>query len=631
MNRYFKKIIALMISAIIIAGTFPAPSFASSSPHVTISVSPRELSEEGNVTVSITLKNTNAASVEPTATPPATQVPTVTPQPTNPAQPTTPPTTPPTAGPTAPPAATDTPAPTAAPTETSAPTAAPTDTPEPTEAPTPEPTEDTGSVNLGFVSTGSQFASQDRVHRFLATPGRNGAYTNITISNPYGVAFSTFGVTVPAGTQKTFTGAMHVTSDMLGQDLTFTVSWNDNGETKSETATCRVSRRSASVYLLVSRTADPVNATEGTPVTFKYTFTNTGSVPLVNITLVDKHVSGSSAPMYSIASLAPGASKDWEYVFTMGKNTILSSPVVTFYSQGSNVPLVNNVSSMTIGLIQSQISKDIVQADPSPNGVGFTLYLVNNGNQKLSSLTVTDELGNPVSTEPFSLAVGETKVLEYFVPNPESVRYVVFNIVGEDFNGNEFKDNTKSFIVRPYIDSSLLGLSFTAVTTSSLSEENVLGISFFIENTGSLDFYNLVVTEQAIDYDLQKWETLPVGASDKVDLDINIGAARNLVFHLTVEDSSGNTYVHEAYVTAESIDVGQIIPHNDPSDKEGDVDVENGSGFGKKLDGIITTTGQKLIRWFRVLGLIAAATALIMLALGVTELVIKRNKRDMNS
>lgn len=623
MKKIIKKILSLAVAAIITAGSLPCPTFAESGSHVTASVSPRELSQEGNVTVSITIKNTNSSAADPTNTPAVTQPPSNTPQPTTPPQQTTQPAVTPT--PSAVPA---TPAPTPV---------TPTDTPEPVtpEPVTPEPSEpgdDDGraSVSPGFVSTMNASRGY-RVHSFMAAASHNGAYTNINISNPYGVAFSTFGVTIPAGTQKTFTGAMHVTNEMLGQDLSFTVTWNDNGVTKTEIATCRVSRRSASVYLSVTRTAEPVNAAEGTPVTFKYTFTNTGSVPLVNITLVDKHVSGSSAPMYSIASLAPGASKDWEYVFTMGKNTILSAPVVTFYSQGSNVPLVNNVAAMTIGLIQSQIQKDIVQADPSPNGVGFTLFLTNNGNQKLSSLTVTDELGDPVSQEPFSLAVGETKVLEYFVPNPESVRYVVFNIVGEDFNGTEFKDNTKAFIVRPYIDASLLGLSFTAVTTSSLSEDNVLGIQFSIENTGSLDFYNLVVTEQAIDYDLQKWDTLPVGASDEVELDINIGAARNLVFRLTVEDSSGNTYVHEAYVTAESIDVSQIVPHNNPADKENDVDVEDGTGFGKKLDGLITTTGQKLMRWFRVLGIIAAATALIMLALGVTELVIRRNKRDTNA
>ena len=46
------------------------------------------------------------------------------------------------------------------------------------------------------------------------------------------------------------------------------------------------------------------------------------------------------------------------------------------------------------------------------------------------------------------------------------------------------------------------------------------------------------------------------------------------------------------------------------------------------LDGLITTTGEKLMSWFRVLGIIAIVTALTMLGLGIAEIVIRRNRRQ---
>ncbi|MBO4847986.1 MAG: hypothetical protein J5586_02425 [Clostridia bacterium] len=569
MNRYLKKGLALLITAVMLIAVLPELAGASSSSsHVSISVSPKELAQAGTVTVSITLKNTNSAS--------------------NPSQP--PSTENPTDKPTEPPTNTE----------------PPENTPEPTDIPNPTATPAPGSRTAG-----------------------NGDYTNITISNSYGVTFSTNGVTIPAGSSKSFTAKMNVSDGMIGIDIPFTVTWNDNGTTRSETVSCRINRRNVSPYLSVSRTATPVNASEGTEVTFKYTFTNTGAVTLVNIALVDRYVYGSTSAMYKISSLEPGASKEFEYVLTMGKSTIVSAPVVTFYAQGGSTQLVNNVSALTIGLIQSQITKEIVKGTPTPEGVQFTLYLTNNGNQKLSALEVKDEKGNKVSDSAFSLAVGETKVLEYFVPNPTSVRYVVFTITGEDYNGTAFKDNTESFVVRPYIDTSLLGLSFTAVTTSSLNEENTIGIQFSIVNTGALEFFNLSVTERSLGYEIHKWSSLGVGASDKVDVDVNIGAVRDLVFILTAEDSSGNKYEHEAYITAENIDVDALVPTQDPNQNDDPIGyVEDEEGIGKKLDGMITNTGEKLMKWFRVLGVIAAVAAVAMLSLGIAEIVIRRSKRS---
>ena len=114
------------------------------------------------------------------------------------------------------------------------------------------------------------------------------------------------------------------------------------------------------------------------------------------------------------------------------------------------------------------------------------------------------------------------------------------------------------------------------------------------------------------------------------EVEVNLGDLRDLIFILTSEDSSGNTYTHEAYVTADQINVGSLIPPHDPSENADNIGVvEDDSGLGKKLDGLITSTGEKLMSSFRILGIIAAVAAVVMLALGISEIVIRRNKRSM--
>ena len=545
LNRSFLKILSALMLALMLVSYLPQTAEAGT-PHVSISVSPNELAQAGNVTVTIALRNTNSV---------------------------------------------------------------PTETQPPAETPDPGEPGDGGSSPV--------------------TPSRGGSYTDITISNAYGVSFNTSGVSVAPATNTTFTGTMYVTDEMIGVDLTFTVYWTEDGERRSESVTTKIKRRNVAPYLSVTRTANPVSAAPGTDVTFKYTFTNTGSVTLVNIELSDRAVYGRSGAMYKIQRLEPGASDEFTYVMRMGQSTVVSSPTVTFYAQGGTTQLVNNVSSLTVGVIQSQLTKEVIVGTPTPEGVLFTLYLTNNGNQKLSNLKVTDELGNSVSSSDFSLAVGEYKVLEYYVHNPQEVRYLVFYIRGNDKNGTEFRDNTESFPVRPYIDRTKEGLTFSAVTTSSMNEEHVIGVEFSVMNTGLLDLYKISVTEQTLGYELHRWETLAPQQSDKIEMDVNIGEVRDLVFVLTAEDSSGNVYTYESHVSAEQIDVDALVPYHDPS-KDGANGigvVDEETGLGKKLDSLITMTGSKLQRWFRVLGIIAAVAALCMLALGISEIVIRRNRR----
>ena len=487
-----------------------------------------------------------------------------------------------------------------------------TDDPEPTEAPTPTEPATTPTP----------------------PPAQEGAYTNINISNSYGVSFDTSGVTLAPGASRTFSGSMRVTTAMIGTTLSFTVSWSDGGTQRQETVTTMIVR-SNKPYLMASRTASPAKAAPGTVVTVTYTFVNAGTAKLVNITVIDRKISGSSNPMFTPFGLEIGETKSFTYTFTMGSSTVESNPQVTYYAAGSSTQLSASISSMTIGLINSQLSKDVVRGTPTPEGVPFTLYLTNNGNQTLKSLVVKDELGNTIYGGGFSLAVGESKTIQAFIPNPSSVRYVVFKITGQDSEGTPFSDNTASYAVRPYIDTSLLGLRFMAHVVSPLNEENRITIEFTLENTGSLSYYDLTLKEDQLDYTLESWEELASGHSEMKRIELTLDGERELMFELTAEDSSGNPYVFEAYVTAAYVDGSQLVPYATPDPSGGakpGVDiVPDDSELGAKLDGLITSTGEKLMKWFKVLGIIAAAAAFAMLVLAISEIVIRRNNRAKNS
>ncbi len=562
MHMRFKRVLPFIIAAVFVFAAVPFTAGADpTTAHVSISVTPTEMSQAGTATVSITLKNTNSGSSSAGSVGINSQ-------------------------------------------ETDEPT--PTDVPVTTEPPISTP---------------------------VPPPASGDTYTGITISNSYGVAFDTSGVSVAAGSSRTFTGTMNVTTAMIGTSLSFTVSWYDGSTPMSETVTTMIVRANTP-YLVVTRTATPAKAAPGATVTLRYSFLNSGAVRLVNITVTDKKITGSNSPIAAPFSLDPGQSNTVTYEMRMGSSTVESNPTVTYYAAGGTTQLSASVPSLTIGLLNSQLTKEVVRGAATPEGVPFTLYLTNNGNQTLKSLVVRDENGNTVYGNPFSLAVGESKTIQVFIPNPSTVRYVVFKITGTDANGTAFSDNTASIAVRPYIDVSQLGLKFTAHVVSPLDENNKITIEFSLENTGKLPYFTLALTEKELDYTLANWDSLASEVSDVKRIDLTLDGERELVFVLSASDSSGNPYTFEAYVNATYLNADELVPISTPDPKGGTQQGVNvmpdDSELGAKLDGLITSTGEKLMKWFRILGIIAIIAAVAMLVLGISEIVIRRNNRANN-
>lgn len=453
-------------------------------------------------------------------------------------------------------------------------------------------------------------------------PAGSGTYTSVSISNEYGVTFNTSDV--PAGETMTFTGVMHVLSSQIGTELSFTLSWIDNGEQCSEVLKIMIVRADTA-YLNFKRNVSRTNAAPGEKITITYIMTNTGSVELTNIELVDRYIAGTSSPMLSAFSLLPGEKREFIYEYTMGSATVVSEPVVSFKPAGGTTELTVTVSPITLGLINAQLTKEVAISSQTPDEVILTLYLTNNGNQKLSNLSVKDELGNAVGGSSFTLAVGETRVIEYRIPNPTTLRNVVFYISGTNASGTAFSDNTQSIAVRPYIDTSLLGLKLSAAISSPMNSENVIGITFTVTNTGSVDYSNLSLKEKSIDHVLHSLDTLKPGAPIEFTVDVNTGGARDLVFVLSADDSSGNTYEFEAYVTAAMIADDAVISNEPPVDGP-DISAADEGNLGGKLDGLLTDIGTKLRTWVIILGIIAAIAFIAIVILIIAERTFNKRR-----
>lgn len=451
-------------------------------------------------------------------------------------------------------------------------------------------------------------------------PVSDGTYYGVQIQNSYGVSFTSRDI--PAGTAATFTATMHVTDAMIGTPLTFFVIWHERVNNNWENRSCQVQLtigRANTAYLSLSRTMSKSGAAQDEQVQIIYTLVNTGSYTLNNIRLVDEKIAGLN-PIVTPFSLAPGKSFSYTYSYTMGSESVVSKPVATFTPAGSSAVLSVSAPKQTLGLINAQLSKEVVVGTQDASGVTLTLYLTNNGNCLLSDLTVADDLGKTLASN-FSLAIGEVKIIEYFVPNPETVRYVVFSITGKN-QSVPFYDNTQSCIIRPYIDPSELGIDFSVEINSPLNSENIISLTFNIRNTGKTDYTDVSIEEKTLGILIDRFDVLrPSATPVSIPRDVNIDAPGKLVFTLTAHDTSGNEYTYDLALNA-NYD-GDILPAGE-TPKPADPSVIEDPELGHKLDTLLTTTGKRLTTVYTVLGILVAIVLVVVIALAAIEISLRR-------
>lgn len=490
--------------------------------------------------------------------------------------------------------------------------------------PTPEPIVPTETPHVTSDPIVTSIPTSAPTSGPTAVP-QAGRFTHVSISNPYGAVFNTSDVN--PGTTGVFTSQMMVYESMIGQKLTFNISWYDTAinQTYSQELSV-VIQRSDTAYLRLSRTASVSSAAADEEVEFTYSFVNTGSRRLTNIRLTDDKIIG-NAEIAEPFSLGSGERREIKFIYKMRGASVVSKPTATFTPEGSSNVLSVTVSKMTIGLINAQITKSVNVGSATPEGVSFTLFLTNNGSQNLSGLVVKDDLGSVLASG-FSLAIGESRIIEHFVPDPDGVRNVVFYINGTYDEGKEFADNTTSYTVRPYINPALLGLKFRAEVRKQLDADNNIGLTFTVENTGRLAYSNIVLSEEQLGYTLHEIHGLAASTEPvSFNIDLTIDEPRELVFILTAFDPSGNEHTFDAHINAQRIDITSSIPNATP---------EPGGNSGTtivdlNLDRQISEKGQQLMNIWKVLRIIFIIALIAIVLLAALEYYLYRRKNNSNN
>lgn len=411
------------------------------------------------------------------------------------------------------------------------------------------------AASINIFSNPSALGAEGGSVQLSISIANDSSYTmeNITITNNGTRFFETNGVTIASGETTTFSQNVSIPAALLGQAIVFDISWTENGEVKVSSAAVTILNsgvNAAEAALSVSVKASSSQASRGDTITLTYTITNSGVSPVSGISLTDKEIAGRT-PMATDITVEPGTPYVFIYEYTMGSSTVVSAPTVSFTGSDGTTVSVSG-SEKTLGMVNSKITVEVTQGAATEEGQTFTILLTNNGNQRISKIKVTDELGNSVNSDAISLAIGESRTLTYTVPTTEA-RNVVFNISGVDATNTNYSDHTKSFAVKEYIDPSLIGISFSAEVASPLDSSGSISLNFVVENTGSIDMQNLTLTENEYGT-LYILESVPHG-TQTINQKMSLGEPRNLAFTLEIEDPSGNVYTYNTYIKADYVGV----------------------------------------------------------------------------
>jgi len=177
------------------------------------------------------------------------------------------------------------------------------------------------------------------------------------------------------------------------------------------TGICAETNLTISVYhplISLNKTANVTIVNYGESVEYTYNITNTGDVPLSNVSVTDDKCSPVNCPK---TSLNPGESMICSCITNLTENT---TNIATATGTAPNGQVVSASDKETVIVIVNPAIKIIKHANASVVNYGesveYTYNITNTGDVPLSNVSVTDDKCSPVNCPKTSLNPGESMI-----------------------------------------------------------------------------------------------------------------------------------------------------------------------------------------------------------------------------
>lgn len=377
----------------------------------------------------------------------------------------------------------------------------------------------------------------------------------VQLFNPQAVPITDFGdeglVSLMAGESKTWTGTYSVNERELEQGYIqyfakYTV-YQDNGQAtpSSQSIRATVSRTEAQIAVDVDRTITPPSAHEGQEVQVKYTITNSGTVPLTDVSIVENESINSKAQSTD-KQLDPGAKIEITYKATMEKKELTSSAKITYKAVGSDKTETYTVDEKKIPFAQADLSADLssdVKGVISGGTVKLTLELKNKGSVDMTDLRVSDPILGDVFTNQMVKA-GETLTLEKEITLTETADYQ-FTIQAIDSTGTEISALSNQLSLTAMSPDEALNLTLTATpdSTEIYSDPAEVRFTLTITNDSNVDATDVKISHGYVD--IYTFESLAAGESRTLSRDAVLSNSGKFQFSAVAKDplENENTFV----------------------------------------------------------------------------------------
>ena len=342
---------------------------------------------------------------------------------------------------------------------------------------------------------------------------------------------------IPPGGSATFPLLYEVPDSRIGLELLFQVNWLQYGEPHTLEVPVTIARAIEPV-ISIQRTVSSAYAKQGDTITLTYELSNDTKFDMTNITVIDEQISDN--PIFRNHTLNAGGTLTQSFVYTMGTEDVVSAPIVTYEVNGKTKTF-SAIDPVTLSMVNVQIDLRVEMGTPTAAGVPFTITAVNNGNQTVNEIQITDELSNPVHGDPFSLSPGEERTLSYLVVPvaTEPVRNVAFRLTGEDALGGKYEPTYETtYEVHPFVDDSQLDVVLLPeILEPWTAQTGAVRVRVTIRNGSAVELTDAVLMESTLG-DLATYERLAAG--DTIfEESLVIGSPRNLTFSIKGTDPAG--------------------------------------------------------------------------------------------